>query len=61
MGIGGEWELRERNDSHKYSRSYPWELLGHTPLIESVCAGAPGGLRNVVCCPKSSLFEIKVD
>jgi len=31
MGMGGEWELWERNDSRKLSRSYPRELWGRTP------------------------------
>jgi len=33
MGAGGEWELRERNDSRKHSRSYSRELWGRTPLV----------------------------
>ena len=33
MGMGGERELRERNDSRKHSRSYPREFWGRTPLV----------------------------
>jgi len=36
MGMGGEWELRERDDSRKYSWSYPWELWGRTPLCKTI-------------------------
>jgi len=35
MGMGGEWELKERNDSRKHSRSYPQESWGRTPLAFS--------------------------
>jgi len=36
MGMRGEWELRERNDSRKHSRSHPQELWGRTPLSQGV-------------------------